>query len=179
MTQFRIGGVYREVGGGLSVVDCRIDSFSSEPLREYYGAAGALEVYGMRSDGIRRGQNGWRRASDGGNYGDESGKYTLLPGELQLKDGQWVPVEEKPAGLAGPIRKQQAAEEPKSYADAVRQEYALHKADAAMIARDGPAKPAPVIATPPPKTTAKPSLKGLTLLGDSFDPKHGSAFLAG
>jgi hypothetical protein len=90
---FRIGGVYREQSGCvvfLEATDCS-DIARAVVLEEQGGLRCRLE------DGHRDINGGKDVASPGNDF-------DLIPGELELRDGQWVPVEEKEEGvfLAGP-----------------------------------------------------------------------------
>lgn len=104
------------------------------------------------------------------------------PGELTLRDGQWVPVEE--AKEDNKVSVAEIFKRGLRGATVILNGEVGTAADAAMIARDGPAKPAVVAIPAAPKPPAKPAPSGLTLSPDLratshlVEPVHGSAALA-
>ena len=102
-------------------------------------------------------------------------KYSLIPGELEFRDGQWLPISEQPRS---PYFAQAMEEEP-AYDDEdaillppCESEMAC-AVDLAMIARDGPAIARPV---PPPVAQVSPilpSIEGLTRWA-GFDHRLGA-----
>jgi hypothetical protein len=100
---FRVGGVYRNQRGDvtrINSVQCAASGF----FHGFFDGDTAVEVSVLNDDGTERWQDGWRRLSDGKYREADCPIYNLIPGELELRDGQWVPVEEKEEGvfLAGP-----------------------------------------------------------------------------
>jgi hypothetical protein len=82
---FRVGGVYRQQNG----VICE--------LRHFLGAVSALAERVWSPPGEWLNAGGSRDMRTGRYHGAALGddELTLIPGELELRDGQWVAVEEK------------------------------------------------------------------------------------
>lgn len=81
--QFRIGGVYRCRDGQV------VRLSYMEDWHDRDSAAQAVAVHGSFDRGARQLSNGTYPYTSNENYGGN-----LLPGELTLRDGQWVSVEE-------------------------------------------------------------------------------------
>jgi hypothetical protein len=152
---FRVGGVYRD--GEDSVLELRACPKNGFAACHMVRFDGHVDKYGT----------GICRLSDGRDDAalDRESLLHLIPGELELRDGQWVPVEEKEEAkpddfvwLLGPL-------------EPIGDDYDEGDADAAMIARDGPAKPAAVVIEQPART-AKPALPALSISTDLQPASH-------
>jgi hypothetical protein len=164
---FRIGGVYRDNHGTLvELRPCLIGGFA------------AAHIVGV--DGVDLTSSGLSRLLDGRDrvYLDvDDHKLHLIPGELHQVDGQWVAVEEKRSfalkPVIAPIPEDMVAPD-----DGWLDDWMSDAANAAMIARDGPAKKCHwdgcphgedcVHAKPipeEPKSTALPAVAGLMVVG--------------
>lgn len=170
---FRIGGVYRQGNGSVrKLIPCEFRkewAFAAMPTLD-----GGFTATGWQSDGARRLSDG-RYVHDLNNSRDA---IALIPGELTLVDGKWIArgVEEKrdDEGIRQfqcdriEAAKQHDAEQ--AALDRICADRLGQDANAAMIARDGPAKPAAVLASEPTKSTALPALSGLTKSPDQRSP---------
>lgn len=188
---FRIGGVYRQRKGDVVRLEAA-DQYWNTGCE--HGAA-AYEVAGAMF------QRGARRRSDGKAYPyetDESSEYDLIPGELHLFNGEWLPVEEKAEQPMAPYFAE--AVEAKYCPDCgttegsehfafcqhaltpeearIRDLYLFGDPNAAMILRDGPQITRPA---PPPvaqEATSHAPLAGLTVLMER-DHRLGSCVVHG
>lgn len=168
--KFRVGGVYRNRNGTLMRVG-----------REVGGGLVKLEFVSGYREGRETTSSFWLTS---GQYEKRSHPTAdLVPGELHLVDGRWVPVEQEPAMSMTPTLDKLEAE----YEACLLSEPVWvgvdfgHELDpnAAMIARDGPArvKPAAVV-TEQPASTAHPcpfaSFRSPDLCATSHqvDPAH-------
>lgn len=147
---FRIGGIYRNKQGHV---------VSLVPAKEPEGDFVALS---MKRGGNPSGES-HHRLSDGVNEcHDDYPEFDLLPGEV---DDQGNRIEEK-------IEESDLRELVKHF---IAREQAKSDPNAAMIARDGQAKPAVIAVPAAPIPTALPPIEGLTRLG-AVDHRLGSAF---
>jgi hypothetical protein len=178
---FRVGGVYRQRNGVLARL----------------GPDG-LAVY--LSDGHKYGPRSLFSGADLHTHfiGDFAGDRSLIPGELELRDGQWVPVEEKEeAQLDGAELIRRWAENERARLQMDRAERLLAASpNEAMVARDcteaaclyaeqrQEAERVRAILSAP-VSTALPPLRALTLSTDLEPASHqvraafGSASLKG
>ena len=159
--QFKVGSVYRfKAGGEIRLTESVGDGgYARGTLigcnAAQNGSWSLITGLWQSSDGLRSSSCDWQ---------------DLIPGELVLRDGQWVAVEEAKANPDEMTFEELAAD-------------LLSPADAAMIARDGPAKPrvtverwpsldAMTLTDKPFTSTAKPALSALTLSPDLSEAKH-------
>ena len=107
-TEFRIGGCYRQKDGRIVKivrVPQRDESNAHALAIDRWDAKGlspaVVHFVNERTGEVAKCTDGWRNLADG-TYPDERHRSNygshLLPGELQFKDGQWVPVEEHGEG---------------------------------------------------------------------------------
>lgn len=88
---FRIGGVYRNAQGELTKLVQMDENTGALPLKACASPAKAINV---TSNGKHGGACGYRSLVDGSDladYAHDGGDRTLIPGDLTLKDGEWVP----------------------------------------------------------------------------------------
>jgi hypothetical protein len=178
MTQplFKIGSVYRD--GKDRVIKLIPYGDSSHPdwcIAMAESEGGGFSDNAWAGDGARRLSDG-RYVHDHRNDRDD---IALIPGELHQVDGAWVPITEQPMSVyfADAVEGGSCYGEhdgPDAYAadEAFRAALARdaaadseHFANAAMIARDGPAAPKPAVVALPAAPTAHPAINGLTFLG--------------
>lgn len=149
MTQpFRIGGVYRQQSGDIA----RLLPAGMVEERECGTACCVGERVSMFTGGWRFLDNGrYVNKEDVANYAAH-----LIPGELELRDGEWRPIEAAPS-LFAVLRG-----EPTwtfSTDSATTQTVVVCAADAAMIARDGPQRPAQAVIPTAPAFDAFPGFE--------------------
>jgi hypothetical protein len=168
---FRVGACYASKGGSVMRVDSVLKY--AHPTSHFF----SVERLGgsvFSHDGSRH--------MDGSYFGDPNDEASLIPGELHLVNGEWLPVEEKAANrltddeLEGlwdfGFKPQPLADKPTITVKRVARSI---DPNAKMIARDGPARPAPVVIQEPTKPSAHAAIAGLTQLG-AVDHRFGSAF---
>jgi hypothetical protein len=134
---FRVGGVYRNQRGDvtrINSVQCAASGF----FHGFFDGDTAVEVSVLNDDGTERWQDGWRRLSDGKYREADCPIYNLIPGELELRDGQWVAAEEKEeAQLDGAELIRRWAEKERARLQKERAERLLAaSSNEAMVARD-------------------------------------------
>lgn len=160
---FRIGGVYRFKSGRVAEIRAPKESNLSTRL-QFVGAVAEMFEPGTEC------RYSYVDLALGRHPHDlENGDWQLVPGELHNFDGQWLPITEQ-------------ARSP-YFAEAVESEWVSlgctcgdHPADLAMIARDGPARPAaPVVIQEPAKTSHGP-IAGLTVVAAVDHRFGGHAF---
>jgi hypothetical protein len=185
---FRVGGVYRDGFGDLNLLAQRDGEFAAVRILD-------------DSNGADLGGGGLVRLADGRDseyiYKPDA-KWHLIPGELELRDGQWVAAEEKEEGQPdGAELIRRWAEKERARLQMERAERLLAaSSNEAMVARDcteaaclyaeqrQEAERVRAILSAP-VSTAFPPLRALTLSTDLEPASHqvraafGSAYLKG
>jgi hypothetical protein len=169
---FRVGGVYRQACGGIRKL-----AGHENQLRCY-----ALTHWGEGVFSTVGGGDGARNLKDGRyiwHSGAEHDYLTLIPGELRLVNGQWVPVEKSCPDCGTPEGSEHGDCCPRlpSQADRIAAHALIcNDPNAPMLARDAAnyvARPAPVVIQEPTKPSAHAAIAGLTQLG-AVDHRFGS-----
>jgi hypothetical protein len=154
---FRVGGVYR-----TGYEDEEPFQILPESMQDgFYNLRGVNSGYVISGHGWRLADGRWHAELD-----RPESLMHLIPGELHLVNGEWLPVEESKEEAAVFEAFAAVWEASKVPLDEVF-------ANAAMIARDGPARPAPVVIQEPTKPSAHAAIAGLTQLG-AVDHRFGS-----
>jgi hypothetical protein len=173
---FRVGGVYRNQRGDvtrINSVQCAASGF----FHGFFDGDTAVEVSVLNDDGTERWQDGWRRLSDGKYREADCPIYNLIPGELELRDGQWVAAEEKEEAVfceANRICRDALTGKDCHCARTAREQ----EVNAAMIARDGmkvekwPSLDSMKLQDEPFTRLPLPPLRSLTLSTDLEPASH-------
>jgi hypothetical protein len=164
---FRVGGVYR-----TGYEDEEPFQILPESMQDgFYNLRGVNSGYVISGHGWRLADGRWHAELD-----RPESLMHLIPGELHLVNGEWLPVEEK----AVTVETNGLDAMWEAFRQRHREPRAVPAIDpnAAMVARDGPSRPAPVVIQEPTKPSAHAAIAGLTQLG-AVDHRLGNRFVHG